>query len=92
MEGRWGGYKITTINSKGQSFEIESVEGIRGMNIPVTVTLDNGNWSVIHKGRPVSIKGVTKVTAVGLVSPEDHLFDRAMAEYLHHGPNARQLE
>jgi hypothetical protein len=22
---------------------------------------------------------------------DDHLFDQAMAEYLHHGPNARQL-
>ncbi len=27
-----------------------------------------------------------------LVSPEDHLFDRAMAEYLHRGSDARQLE
>ncbi len=26
-----------------------------------------------------------------LVSAEDHLFDRAMAEYLHRGPDARQL-
>ena len=27
-----------------------------------------------------------------IVSPEDHLFDRAMREYTHRGSNARQLE
>lgn len=64
MEGRWGGYKITTTNSKSEAFEIDTEDGVRGMNIPVTVIHENGSWTVTHKGHPVAIKGVKKVERV----------------------------
>jgi hypothetical protein len=67
LKGLWGGYKIRTTNSKGEKFEIETRDGVRGINIPVTVIVDNGKWSVVldRDHRSVAIAGVTKVTQVG---------------------------
>ncbi len=61
LDGLWGGYYIDVTNSKGEKFEIETVDGVRGLNIPVTVIFDNGNWSVIYEGHPLPIRGVKRV-------------------------------
>jgi len=40
-KGFWGGYNVRfTIND--QNFEFESESGVRGMNIPVIVSVKNG--------------------------------------------------
>ena len=61
MQGRWGGCVIDVINSKGEEFHLETVDGVRGMNIPVTVIFENGQWSATHEGHPLAIKSRVKV-------------------------------
>ena len=48
-------------HAKGEMFQIETEDGVRGMNIPVTVVLDKGKWSATHEGRPLRTKQVVKV-------------------------------
>jgi hypothetical protein len=39
--GKWGGYVIE-LNHKGKTYELETVEGIRGVGISVVVTIKEG--------------------------------------------------
>lgn len=39
--GTWGGYVIT-MNYNGKTYELETEEGVRGFNIKVMVTINNG--------------------------------------------------
>ena len=64
-DGLWGGYKINFKNQKGENFEIDTVDGVRGMNIPVTIVLRDGKYSVLHNGRSLAIKRVIKFSVVG---------------------------
>jgi hypothetical protein len=63
-DGLWGGYKINFRNPKGETFEIDTVDGVRGMNIPVTIVLRDGVYSVLHDGRPLAIKRIIKFTVI----------------------------
>lgn len=63
-DGLWGGYKINFKNPKGENFEIDTVDGVRGMNIPVTVVLRDGKYSVLHNGRSLAFKRIIKFTVV----------------------------
>ena len=62
LRGRWGGYVVNVKNSKGETFEITTKIGIRGMNVPVTVIIEDGTWNVIYESNPVEIRNVTKIT------------------------------
>lgn len=64
-DGLWGGYKINFKNQKGENFEIDTVDGVRGINIPVTIILKDGKYSVFHDGRSLAIKRVIKFSVVG---------------------------
>ncbi len=61
MEGRWSGNVISVTNSKGEEFRLETKDGVRGINIPVTVVFENGQWSAIYKGHPLEIVSRLKV-------------------------------
>ena len=63
-DGLWGGYKINFRNPKGENFEIDTVDGVRGMNIPVKILLRDGVYSVLHDGRPLAIKKIIKFTVI----------------------------
>lgn len=56
-QGVWGGY-IIQANVAGKKVEIETRNGVRGFNIPVTVTFKDGHWSASHKGNKLEIKKV----------------------------------
>lgn len=47
-------------------------------------------WDIIPANRQA--REALDEENIHIVSPEDHLFDRAMREYTHRGSNARQLE
>lgn len=62
MDGLWSGYIVTCTNSKGEKLEIGTAMGVRGVDIPVTVFLEDGDkYSVIHLGDPVKITTVKKI-------------------------------
>ena len=39
--GLWGGHEIN-LNYKGKVYRLETEDGVRGFNIPVSVSVDNG--------------------------------------------------
>ena len=40
-DGKWGGY-IVEVNIKGENYRIETVNGVRGIDVPCTVVIKNG--------------------------------------------------
>lgn len=60
MDGVWGGYEINA-ECNGVSFKIKTVNGVRGFNIPVSITNDNGKWSAKDKnGHEIELKEVVE--------------------------------
>ncbi len=55
--GLWGGYVIE-INAGGKKVELTTDIGVRGFNIPVSVTLNDGVWSATQNGNRIKIKKV----------------------------------
>lgn len=55
--GVWGGYVIE-VNIRDKKIELTTETGVRGLNIPVLVTLVDGVWTATHRGYPVKIKKV----------------------------------
>lgn len=75
--------------------EIKTAEGYKYIFVekPDCPGLDIGDfmpaeWGIVAANQ----QAVEAVEEDYLVSPEEHLFDRAMREYTHRGPNARQLQ
>ncbi len=64
FDGLWSGYKINFRNPKDENFEIDTVDGVRGMNIPVKIILRDGVYSVLHDGRPLAFKRIIKFTVI----------------------------
>ncbi len=64
LKGVYGGNLVEVTNGKGEKFNIITVSSVRGINIPVTVIVKDGEWKVILDNCPLAIKSVTKVTPV----------------------------
>lgn len=58
FSGRWGGSVIEFTDNEGIMYSIETVDGVRGFNIPVTVRYDEGKWKAFHKGDELELKAV----------------------------------
>ena len=65
MDGLLSGYQIDVTNANGEKFEIKTVGGVRGIDIPVVVMVEDGKWSATLNDRPIEIREVKKVTKVG---------------------------
>ncbi len=63
MNGLWSGYSILVTNSMGKNFKIDTISGVRGTNIPVVVTVEDGKWRVTESGQVVPIKKVTEISS-----------------------------
>lgn len=59
MQGILGGYEVV-VNDGADTYKIKVAEGVRGMNIPVSVSHNNGVWSVSLQGKPLTIVDVYK--------------------------------
>ena len=60
MLGSWSGHIVSITIAGGEKIELATDQGVRGINIPVTVTVESGKWSVAHNGRPVTVTGIRK--------------------------------
>lgn len=59
MQGILGGYEVM-VNDGTDTYKIKVAEGVRGMNIPVAVSHNNGVWSVSLQGNPLTVVEVYK--------------------------------
>ncbi|GAK56226.1 hypothetical protein U27_03188 [Candidatus Vecturithrix granuli] len=59
MEGKWSGYQIT-VKYAGKTFSITTQNGVRGLDIPVTVSVVDGTWKAEQKGKEIKITGVVE--------------------------------
>lgn len=57
---------VTRVVNKGTEYEIHTVEGVRGLNVPAAVlfTPEDSIFSVILNGRTLGIKAVFKLERV----------------------------
>ena len=59
MEGKWSGYQIE-VEYEGKKFRIKTKDGVRGIDIPVTVSVDGGTWKADHNGKEIKITEVVE--------------------------------
>lgn len=56
--GLWGGY-IINVTIGDYNIKLETDIGVRGMDIPVSVSHHNGDWIVTQGGRKIGIRKAT---------------------------------
>ena len=59
MEGKWSGHQIK-VTYEGKTFSINTQNGVRGFDVPVTVSVVDGTWKAVHKGKEIEITGVVE--------------------------------
>ena len=69
LNGFWSGYIVRVQDSSGDRFMIEVKEGVRGINIPVTVTVDEYcEWSVLYLNDPLTVVNVSRAIVTSSTS------------------------
>jgi len=58
FDGLWGGSVIEFTDNEGIHYSMDTVDGVRGVNIPVTVQYDEGKWKAFYKGDELKLKAV----------------------------------
>jgi hypothetical protein len=75
MNGKWSARFVRTTNERGETFEIETKVGIRGIDCPVTVLIENGKWSINEYSgqteRKIEIKNVNQLIRVFPTNQEE---------------------
>lgn len=51
----WTAYVIEVVVN-GEMIKLKTVEGIRGINFPVTASYLDGVWSATDRGHPIKLK------------------------------------
>lgn len=59
MKGILGGYEVV-VTDGSDTYKIKVAEGVRGINIPVAVSHNNGVWSVSLEGKQLTVVEVYK--------------------------------
>lgn len=60
QQALYGGYEVKA-EHKGETYHIKVAEGVRGMNIPVSAEVVDGEWHITHQGRRLTVVEVTKL-------------------------------
>lgn len=63
MNGVLGGYVVEASDGKNR-YRIVLVNGFRRINIPVTITICDGQWAVLVEGKPRSIKEIIRYDVI----------------------------